>query len=369
MRRSTKVAVSFVVVPALVVGGLVAVDRLDLHHGAEPAAAATATSLADVTKQRASSRISLDATLGYSGTYDIMNQRKGTYTWLPAVGDVIEHGGIVSRVDGEPVVLLSGSVPAYRSLTKGMSGDDVTELNAELVALGYATRSQLDPASKTFTAATVTALEKLQAHLGTDQTGRLDLGQAVFLPEAIRVTSVKGTLGASVAPTPVLTATSTTRDVEIALDPVQQGRVKVGDAVTVTLPDDRKVDGEIRSVGTVATQKAAADGGGSGGGSGSDKDSTIEVHVSLKDPAATGSVDQAPVKVAVTTQTVDDALTVPVTALLALAGGGYGVEVVGADGVHHLVGVELGVFDDTSGRVQVTGSGIEAGQHVVVPGS
>ena len=40
----------------------------------------------------------------------------------------------------------------------------------------------------------------------------------------------------------------------------------------------------------------------------------------------------------------------PVDALLALAGGGYAVEEVGAGGVHHLVGVELGLFDDAEGR-------------------
>ncbi|MGH9183303.1 MAG: hypothetical protein ACRDZ9_05740 [Acidimicrobiales bacterium] len=58
---------------------------------------------------------------------------------------------------------------------------------------------------------------------------------------------------------------------------------------------------------------------------------------------------------------------VPVTALLALAGGGYAVEVADPDGTRHLVPVDLGLFDDAEGLVQVTGSGLEAGQRVVVP--
>jgi hypothetical protein len=60
-------------------------------------------------------------------------------------------------------------------------------------------------------------------------------------------------------------------------------------------------------------------------------------------------------------------LVVPVDALLAQPGGASAVEVVGNDGVHHLVRVSLGLFDDADGLVQVSGSGLSAGQHVVVP--
>ena len=62
-----------------------------------------------------------------------------------------------------------------------------------------------------------------------------------------------------------------------------------------------------------------------------------------------------------------DAYVVPVDALLALAGGGYALEVVGAHGVHHLEAVSLGLFDDADGLVQVSGAGLGAGQQVVVP--
>lgn len=89
--------------------------------------------------------------------------------------------------------------------------------------------------------------------------------------------------------------------------------------------------------------------------------------VSPSDPAATGTWDQAPVQVTVTTATVPRALVVPVTALLAQSGGGYAVEVVDPQGAHHLVSVSLGLFDDADGLVQVTGSGLVPGQEVVVP--
>jgi hypothetical protein len=93
------------------------------------------------------------------------------------------------------------------------------------------------------------------------------------------------------------------------------------------------------------------------------------VDVTFSDSAATGSWDQAPVQVGITTASVRGALTVPVTALLARAGGRYAVEVVGT-GVgtrNRLISVSLGLFDDAAGLVQVTGSGLAAGQEVVVP--
>jgi hypothetical protein len=80
-----------------------------------------------------------------------------------------------------------------------------------------------------------------------------------------------------------------------------------------------------------------------------------------------GKWDQAPVQVGITTASVPDALTVPVAALLAQSGGGYAVEVVGAGQSNHLVTVSLGLFDDADGLVQVTGSGLAAGEKVVVP--
>ena len=74
-------------------------------------------------------------------------------------------------------------------------------------------------------------------------------------------------------------------------------------------------------------------------------------------------------QVGITTASVRGALVVPVTALLALSGGGYSVEVVGAGARNHLVPVSLGLFDDAEGLVQVTASGLAAGQEVVVPGT
>jgi hypothetical protein len=86
--------------------------------------------------------------------------------------------------------------------------------------------------------------------------------------------------------------------------------------------------------------------------------------VTPTDAAATGSEDGVAVQVGLTVQSVHDVLAVPIAALVALDGGGYGLEVVGHSGQHALVGVRTGVF--AGGEVQVTGSGLAPGVRVVV---
>jgi hypothetical protein len=185
----------------------------------------------------------------------------------------------------------------------------------------------------------------------------------VFEPGPVRVTAVTPTIGATVQPGPVLSVTSTRRQVTIALDAAQQSQLEVGDPVVITLPDNSTTPGRVSYVGTVATTPSSDQGGG-GGGSGTP---TIEVDVTPTDPAATGHLDQAPVNVSITTASITRALVVPVNALLALANGGYALEEIGSGGAHQLVAVDLGLFDDQDGLVQVTGSGLAAGQRVVVP--
>jgi peptidoglycan hydrolase-like protein with peptidoglycan-binding domain len=281
-----------------------------------------------------------------------------TYTMLPTVGQFVRRGQALYAVDGKPCLLLYGSLTAWRAFVAGMSpGPDVSELNANLRSLGYGN----DLAGNTFTGATRAAIVSLQRAHGLAQTGELLLGTVIFKPGAVRVTSVQPTLGAAVQPGLVLGVSSTARQVTIALDASQQASIKVGDKATITLPNNQTTPGVVSTVGSVATTPSGD------GSSGQSQTPTVEVQITPSDPAATGRLDQAPVQVSITTATVDNALVVPVNALLALAGGGYAVETVDAAGTHRLVAVGLGLFDDAEGLVQVTGTGLAAGQHVVVP--
>jgi multidrug efflux pump subunit AcrA (membrane-fusion protein) len=293
------------------------------------------------------------------------------YTSLPQVGDVIKDDQPVYSVNNEAVPLLYGSLPDYRAFSDGMSdGADVGELTADLIALG-------DGAGLTqsnhYSTATAAAVERVQNALGLPATGEILLGAVVFEPGPIRVTSVTPSVGESVAGGggggsgsggggSVLSATSTTRQVSIALDATDQSEVAVGDKVTIALPNNENTPGVISSVGTVATTPSSSSSASSGPSS-----PTITVLVNPTDPAATGTWDQASVNVTITTGSVTNALVVPVAALRAQPTGGYALEVVGAEGIHHLMSVTLGLFDDADGLVQVTGTDLAAGERVVVP--
>ncbi len=377
-----------VVVAVLAAAGVTGADAAGVFRPARPAVSSSgyATGTATVTRGSLTGQTQENGTLGDAGSYTVLvpassgsgggsagatpsGSAAGTFTWLPSAGETIRQGQSIYQVNGTQVVLLYGSVPAYRTLSEGMTGTDVTQLNADLVTLGYTTAAALGPRSgwDYFSAETAQALDLLQAHLGLSVTGTLPLGQAVFLPGAIQVTglgagAVPG--GAATAGSTVLTASSLTPVVTVSMDASLETEVAVGSKVSVTLPDGSVTPGVISSVST-ASASASSSSSGSGNGNGSSTP-TITVVVSLSDPKAAGSLNQAPVELTITTGSASNVLIVPVDALLAQPGGGYAVEVTGPGG-HHLVGVTPGLFDDAAGTVRVTGK-LTPGQRVVVPG-
>ena len=315
---------------------------------------APAPATAAVARENITATTPVNATLGYAGSYPVTGRGGGTLTWLPSAGQVISQGQALYKTgNGSPVVLLYGGVPDWRPLDEGVTGADVTQLNHDLVALGDANSAQISVAGwDYFSAETAAGVQKLQSALGiSSPSGSLSLGQVVFEPEALRVSQVTGSLGGP-ASGPVLAATSDRHVVTIPLDAAMQSQVTAGDAVTVTLPDGSSTPGTISSVGGVA--------------SGSASDATIPVTVTLTDPGAAGTLDQAPVTVNITTASAKNALVVPVGALLAQAPGGYDVEVAGPGNTRRYVPVTIGIFDDAYGLVQVTGA-LTPGEQVVVP--
>jgi peptidoglycan hydrolase-like protein with peptidoglycan-binding domain len=337
---------------------------------------------AAVERGRLALQVSATGTLTYAAQadgspYGIVNQATGVLTALPRVGDVIKCGQVLYRVQGRPVPLLCGTTPLYRSLSEGMKGWDVKELNRNLAELGYASGAELDP-SGYFGSETRSALKELKGDLGLSPTGSLDPEQAVVLPGPLRISSVSATLGASAQPgAPIAQASSTARRVEVDLEPSQAQGVKVGDRASITLPNNRTTPGVVVRIGTLVVDNGSGSGSGSGSapdsgsGSGSGGGSgattpTVPVFIRLKEVRDARGIQEAPVQVSIITGRVTNALSVPVTALLARPGG-YAVETVDAGGERHLVPVELGAFDHANGLVQVRGPGVRAGQRVVVP--
>jgi hypothetical protein len=187
-----------------------------------------------------------------------------------------------------------------------------------------------------------------------------------------------GALGAGAssvsAPSPAanvaLVTTSTDMVVTVQLDASSQTEAVVGERVYVTLPSHAVEQGVITQVGRVAQTSSQSSGGGaspgSGGnstsGAGSAPSATIPVTIALRHAEALGSLDQAPVTVAFARTTTRNALSIPVGALLATAGGGYAVDVVNSTGGVSRVPVTPGSF--AGGYVQISGPGIAAGMQV-----
>jgi hypothetical protein len=369
-RRTRATVVAAPVVAAGVTAGVV-LGVPALRPGHPAAAPAVAVSYAPAVRTDLTNTVQVTGSLGYAGSYTIVNQAQGTaYTALPAGGTTIRRGQQLYAVDGAPVTLFYGASPEWRALSAGVAaGRDVAQLDRNLIALGYGAGLVV---SDYFTDATAYAVGLWQAARGLPVTGTVPLGQIAYAPGPLRITSVTPVPGSPPQPgTSILTATSPVPVVTADVPVGQEYLVKAGDPVTVTLPDGvTTTPGVITSVASVAS---AGNGGASGGGaapgaspgSGGSQD-TVQITVRLTHPDAAGHLDQAPVSVNIVSAQARDVLAVPISALVALAGGGYAVE-VSRGGTVHLIAVQTGLFSQT--LVQVSGAGLTAGTPVEVPSS
>jgi peptidoglycan hydrolase-like protein with peptidoglycan-binding domain len=307
----------------------------------------------EVTRQTLVRSVTLAGELGYGPAVPLASTAPGTVTWLPELGATVRRGEAVLRADEQPVVLLYGFLPMYRPLAQGVKGSDVRQFERNLAALGY----EGFTVDEEFSAATATAVKRWQKDLELPQTGAVERARVTYAPGAIRVAEHLVRPGAAAA-AEVLSVTGTTRMVTISAGPGEAAWASKGVAVAVSLPTGGSVAGSVSSVGPVT---AAPAGSASGSGDGA---AAVEVTITIADQKALGALAGAPVQVRYEAERADNVLTVPVDALLALAEGGYGVEVTDAAGTR-VVAVQVGLFAD--GRVAVTGDGLAEGARVGVP--
>lgn len=276
----------------------------------------------------------------------------GTVTAVADEGSVVGDGGTLIEIDQQPVILVVGDLPAYRTLTAGVKGDDVLLLEEFLAGQGFGDTEGLE-IDGDYDSATTRTVAAWQASVGAEPDGVVNLGDIYVAPSPVRIGQNLVSVGDAVANgTPILTTSVSDTFVTVELSTDDQDLVAVGDAVVVELPDGSIESATVTEIGSVvlANQQGAT---------------YFEMTVTLDDPGAAPGLDEAPVDVQVTGDRADGVLAVPVTALLALAEGGYAVEVVAGDGSTTLVAVDPGLFAD--GFVEVSSSGLEAGVEVVVP--
>ena len=343
-----------------------AVVMVAVTGGAAPAApAAPPMTTARVARTNLVTTVLTQGTLGYAASRPVVNQLTGTYTQLPRTGRRIGAGGILYAVDNLPVVLMIGRIPAWRPMLPGITNaPDVAELERNLIALGYAT-GLLGTPSNVWTAATTAAVERWQLAAGLPVTGQVDLGRVLFLPAPVRTGAPAVAPGDPAAPGQApYQVTTATRVITVPLNPVNSPPVTLGERVRVILPSGVSAPGDITAIGPPAPSASGTSGtqGASPGGSG--LAATTVLTVRPTHPRRTGTASGVPVQVSLTTHAARGVLAVPVSALLALAGGGYGLEVVEPSGAHRLVAVHTGAF--AGSQVQVSGPQIAAGTTVVV---
>jgi hypothetical protein len=357
-------------------------------------------SVATTTVRRAnlSTSQTVSGTLGTGTPVPVNGNGGGIITWLPGSGADVSRGQPLYRVDNRPVPLLYGHIPLYRTLNaEGMVGPDVAMIASNLTALGYdigyqppvgsvITQSAGAPATAsspsydggktpsepatprvrasappvtttvergdaTLTPGLIDAVQSWQAAEGMSPTGVLGPGAVVVQPGAVEVGSVQSQPG-SPASGPLLSVTSEAKIVTIAADSVNVPSLRASQSVTIALPDNSTTPGTIAAVsGVVQSAQTSSDG---------EPQQTLTV--SLDHPGAAAGFTAASVQVTFTGTTERGVLAVPVGALLALTGGGYGLQLPSG----RLLPVHTGMF--AQGLVQVSGPGISGGLRVVTAG-
>jgi peptidoglycan hydrolase-like protein with peptidoglycan-binding domain len=347
--RRTAGIVAGVVTVGAVAAAVTVFNLPDAKNGSATASGATVANTADIAKQTLIDRESHDGTLGHGDTTTLTARGSGTVTWLPAAGATVSRGRALYKIDNKPVVLLYGGLPAYRTLRSGVKGADVKQFEKNLWALGYRGFTVDDK----YTASTAAAVKDWQDDLGLSKTGTVETSQIRYAPAAVRVDSSSSENGAVVQPGAEMlkyTGTALVATVDLTMD--AQRLADQGAAVRIEMPDGKTVAGKIVKVGTTVQQ-----------GQGDEPDTTL-IEVTIAFAGAPKGLDDASVSVGFTAAERKDVLTVPVAALLALAEGGYGVQVVNG-ATTKIVAVRTGLFAD--GKVEISGDGLAAGMKVGMP--
>jgi peptidoglycan hydrolase-like protein with peptidoglycan-binding domain len=344
-----KLAVPAVLVATAAAG---AVTALAIRGGGAAAATTPAPvhlATAEIVMTDLSTQTLTAGTLGYAPTRPLVDGLAGTYTWLPAPGTSIAAGQLLYAVDNQQVILMTGVLPAWRPFEFGMTpGPDISQLQRGLIEDGDATGLLTAPTGQ-FDQLTADAVTRWQARHGYPVTGQITLGQIVFQPGPILVGAITTAVGEAAGPgQQPFQVTTNQRTVTVPVNP-DLPPVQVGERVSIVLPTNATTPGKV----VAETQLA----GGANG-------ATEQLVVQPDQPEATGSGSGVPVQVSLSIQSVHGVLAVPVTALLALRAGRFGVEVVTPSGAHRIEPVTAGIF--AGGRVQVSGPGIRAGEKVVV---
>jgi peptidoglycan hydrolase-like protein with peptidoglycan-binding domain len=294
-------------------------------------------------------------------------------THLAATGAPVKTGTELFRQNGFPVVAVEGDSSAVPALTRPLSisaadGVDV-KLFEEMLVAGKWDKGQPITIDDHFDAATAAAVIRWWAKHGVTGDPNnviVPAGSFVVVPGGLYVGVAKVADGATTVGNPVITSLTTASRQVTTTAPVGDATFTMGAVIDVQFPDSSLSKGTIIAIGDVATNSSNTPG------------ATPTVPITLnvdKVPKAYDRFVQIPVTLRVVAQQEHQAFVAPVSALVALAEGGFGLEVVDSQTTGgsnsstpatRLIGVKTGLFAD--GFVTLTGKDLKDGLTVVVPG-
>ena len=260
------------------------------------------------------------------------------------VGAAVGLGTVLYTVESRPVVALGGSVPAWRTMATGDTGQDVRQLELSLAALGYTSEGMV--VDDEFDDDTAAAVSAWQAGYGLEVTGEVTLGTVVFVPSAATVRSVNIAVGDDLADGTVALVLAAASQ-QVVID------VPDGDEALITPGLEVGLGGSGGSTGVVTLLRSV------------ERNGSVVVQAVIAPAAPLDAADGAVVKVTVSVDELDGVLVVPSEALVSRLDGNYALQVLLPDGTSEFRSVEvLGVSGSTAA---VRGEGIEAGTEVLQP--
>ncbi len=360
-RRRRRLLAAFVVVVLVVAGVLVYRARSSSSSSAAAPAATAAPTTAVLVVKDITNDASYDGTVAHAAALPLVARTSGRITGIAAEGTTVGPGQVVFEIDQQPIVTLTGTIPAWRDMGPATTaGPDIVQLQDTLVQLGFDPDHQVT-ATGTFDAATAAAVVRFQQQLGLEATGTLALGTVIFEPGPIVVGQHQVTVGSPVTPgTVVADAQGTAITMQFTLPADAKSLIAIGQSVDVTMPDRSTAQGTIQSIGT-AVDATTGDTITVGRG-------TIDVNPAgsgAKAPAAI--TDLAAIKVKVSQTIGRGVLVAPGAALTAHVDGTFTVTVLEPDGTTKDVVVTPGASG--AGLVAVTGDGLAAQTKVIIPNS
>ena len=354
--RRRRRGIVIVIIVAVAVAGLAAGYLVWAPASESTSATPAQFSTAQVSTGSIITETKVSGTVQYAAKQPVVSGLAGVVTELPPAGGTIVAGSAAYRVDTRPVIMLSGTTPAWRDFATGMTdGEDVRQLEQNLIAFGFFTG---EPDAR-FTWSTAAAIRAWQKFMGVEQTGAVERASILVSDRELRVDSLDSRLGSQVAAgSPLFQATSLQQVVDVTVKSADRALASVGATVTVTLPTGGTTEGVVESIAAPAS-KPDADGTGSS--------IVVPVRISVADQAALAGLALAAVTVSFASTAKNDVLMVPVDALVPTSESEFALELprTTADDERRLLAVTVGTF--ASGKVEISGDGVVDGLTVVVP--